>query len=234
MRTRNGEPVRNRTAEYLVLLVALAIVAVTTLPAERGVPAAERWVFEAINGLPSWPWLEWPVRVVMQAGAFFALPIIAAVAFLLKRFRLGVAVLVSGGVAYLLARVAKDFVYRHRPFELLPPDDVVVRGNVQTGLGFPSGHSAVAAAVVCAAIPYLVWRYKLWLLLVPVVVAFGRIYVGAHLPLDVVGGMSLGIATATIYHLVIQRAPEAVGEPDLDGPESPTRDRDPAPDRATL
>ena len=234
MRTRRGEPVRNRTAEFFLLLVMFAIVAVTTLPAERGVPAVERWVFEAINGLPSWPWLEWPVRIVMQAGAFFALPIIAGVAFLLKRFRLGVAVLVSGGTAYLLARFAKEFVERRRPYELFLADDVVVRGHVQTGLGFPSGHSAVAAAVVCAAIPYLVWRYKLWLLLVPVVVAFGRIYVGAHLPLDVVAGMSIGVATATIYHLMIQRVPEAVGEPDLDGPGSPTRDPGPTPERATL
>jgi membrane-associated phospholipid phosphatase len=233
VRTRHGEPVRNRSAEYLILLVTTAIIVVATVPAERGLTAVERWVFEAINGLPSWPWLEWPVRFVMQVGAFFALPIIAAVAFVLKRVRLGVAVLVSGGAAYLLARLAKDFVARARPAAFFPPDDIVVRGNVQQGLGFPSGHSAVAAAVVCAAIPYLVWRYKLWLLFVPIVVAFGRIYVGAHLPLDVLAGMSIGIAIAIVYHLVIQRAPQAVGDPDVDGPGSPTRD--PAPtERARL
>ena len=234
MRTRRGEPVRNRTVEYVILAVTIGLVAVTTLPAERGVSAAERWVFEAINGLPSWPWLEWPVRVVMQAGAFFALPIIAAVAFVMKRYRLGVAVLVSGAAAYLLARVAKEFVQRARPQGVFPTEDVIVRGNVQGGLGFPSGHSAVAAAVVLAAIPYLIWRYKLWLLLVPLVVAFARVYVGAHLPLDVVAGLSIGIATATVYHLVIQRKPEVVGEPDVDGPDSPTRDPSPGPQRAAL
>jgi membrane-associated phospholipid phosphatase len=233
MRTRRGEPARNRSAEYLILLVTLSLVAVTTLPAERGVSAAERWVFEAINGLPSWPWLEWPVRIVMQVGAFFALPIIAAIAFVMKRYRLGVAMFVSGTSAYLIARLAKLLIERGRPVEVFPPDDVIIRGNVQLGLGFPSGHSAVAAAVVCAAIPYFVWRYKLWLLLVPLVVAFGRIYVGAHLPLDVVGGLSIGVATATVYHLVIQRKPEIVGEPDVDGPDSPTRDPGSAPERAT-
>ena len=39
----------------------------------------------------------------------------------------------------------------------------------------------------------------------PLLVSFGRIYVGAHLPLDVVGGAAIGLFCATAYHLVISR-----------------------------
>jgi undecaprenyl-diphosphatase len=45
-------------------------------------------------------------------------------------------------------------------------------------------------------------------LVIPLTVGFARVYVGAHLPLDIVGGWAIGIACAFAVHL-------AVGRPDL-------------------
>jgi undecaprenyl-diphosphatase len=36
-----------------------------------------------------------------------------------------------------------------------------------------------------------------------VVVVFGRLYVGAHLPLDVVGGAALGVVSASVVVLTV-------------------------------
>ena len=45
------------------------------------------------------------------------------------------------------------------------------------------------------------------LLSFPVLVALARVYVGAHLPLDVVGGAALGVAVAAGVHLALGRPP---------------------------
>jgi len=61
------------------------------------------------------------------------------------------------------------------------------------GHSFPSGHatSSVACAIVLASFaPRL--RYVLFLL--AAAIAFSRLYVGVHYPLDVLGGVALGFA----------------------------------------
>jgi undecaprenyl-diphosphatase len=53
----------------------------------------------------------------------------------------------------------------------------------------------VVVAMVAAAAPHLpwVWRTALWLAALGV--GGTRVYVGAHLPLDIAGGIALGIGT---------------------------------------
>jgi glycosyltransferase 2 family protein len=114
------------------------------------------------------------------------------------------------GLPDALARLVKLLVDRGRPLEVLPHVEVIVRGPIQQGLGFPSGHAAVAAALAGVALPYLAWRWRLWLLALPVLVALARIYVGAHLPLDVIGGLTLGAAVASAIHLALGRPAHGV------------------------
>jgi len=86
---------------------------------------------------------------------------------------------------------ALRLVQRPRPAALLP--GTRRRGRDAAGLGYLSGHAGVAVARGAAALPRLgpVGR-ALTLAAVPVV-GLTRIYVGAHLPLDVAGGAALGL-----------------------------------------
>jgi glycosyltransferase 2 family protein len=70
------------------------------------------------------------------------------------------------------------------------------------GLGYVSGHSAVAVALATVANPFLGRRARrvAWTLAACVCVA--RIYVGSHLPFDVVGGAALGWAAGALVLLV--------------------------------
>jgi undecaprenyl-diphosphatase len=67
-------------------------------------------------------------------------------------------------------------------------------GSADNGLGYPSGHAAVAIALV-SALPEPSHRsWKVAGALLALTVGVSRIYVGAHYPLDVIGGWALGAA----------------------------------------
>jgi undecaprenyl-diphosphatase len=91
--------------------------------------------------------------------------------------------------------MVKKQIARGRPTAVF--DDVEVHGAEATGLGFPSGHAAVSAAMAAAAGAYLAQPARTIAWIIASMVAFARVYVGAHLPVDIVGGIPLGIAVAS-------------------------------------
>lgn len=160
-----------------------------------------RWeinLFRLLNELPSA--LAVPLTVLMQAGTLAAVAAATALALLARRRRLGRDLVTAGALAWLGARALKAVVGRGRPATLLP--DVLIRGASPPGLGFPSGHVAVAAALATAAAPHLSRRARRLAWCGVAVVAAARMYVGAHLPLDTTGGAALGWAMASALHLV--------------------------------
>ncbi|MFG2087250.1 lysylphosphatidylglycerol synthase domain-containing protein [Spirillospora sp. NPDC048824] len=159
---------------------------------------AEADVFRLVNDLPGW--LFWPVNLVMQTGALGAVAVTAAAALAVRRVRLAVDLALGGTLAWLLAKLIKDLADRGRPGALL--SEVVLRGAHEGGLGFVSGHAAVAAALAAVAAAHVrrPVRWVLWA--VAITVPVSRVYVGAHFPLDVVAGTALGWAVGGAVHLV--------------------------------
>ena len=159
-----------------------------------GVGQRETRGFRLMNDLPSGAHAAvWPV---MQFGSLASVPVSAGVALLAGRRALAVRHVLAGGGAWAAAKVVKQVRVRGRPATLLA--GVNVRGTEVTGGGFVSGHAAVAAALAAASAPGVgaPLRRTLWLL-VPAVGA-SRVYVGAHLPLDALGGASLGLLVEAV------------------------------------
>ncbi|MCZ2860610.1 phosphatase PAP2 family protein [Blastococcus sp. VKM Ac-2987] len=192
-------PVHRYAVDLVRVVLGAAVLGLGFLVAQRGeLPTFERDLFQLVNDLP--PAVFPVVWVVMQLGNVVAVPVVAAAALAARQVRMARDLLVSGLLAYVTADLVKGVVRRERPggfaVEVNFPEGPV------TGLGFISGHSAVAAALATAAVPYLSRRTRRAVWVLAWTVALARIYVGAHLPLDVVGGAAVGWAIGSLVHWV--------------------------------
>jgi glycosyltransferase 2 family protein len=147
----------------------------------------------------------------MQLGVIGAVLPVAGLALVTRRIRLAAYAALAAGTIYLIAKLVKQFVQRGRPQTLL--EDVYIFDIPDRGLGYVSGHSAVAVALATVANPFLGRRARRVAWTLAGLVCVARIYVGSHLPLDVVGGAALGWAAGALVLLVFG-AP--TGHPSLD------------------
>jgi membrane-associated phospholipid phosphatase len=163
------------------------------------VPGWEADVFTAVNGLSGA--LEWPLWPIMQLGT---VPMCAVggllVYWLTRRRRPALAAATAVLLGWVLARVVKEAIQRGRPGALL--DDVNLRTDgFFSGFGYVSGHTTVAFALATVLTAVLPGRWRFVPFPVAALVGLSRIYFGAHLPLDVLGGAGLGILCGLVASL---------------------------------
>lgn len=175
------------------------------------------WELDVVRRLDEAPGVVvaalWPI---MQLGSFVgALLVCAATAAIWRDARLAVGVSVAFVGAWFLAKLLKQTVDRGRPASL--DAAIVVRDGTVSGLGFPSGHAAVAFALATALAPALGPRGRVVAYVLAVLVAVARLVYGVHFPADVIGGAGLGllcglaatVLTRTVWPAATARAPSA-------------------------
>jgi membrane-associated phospholipid phosphatase len=198
---------RWRVRRFDVALVAAGatVLATSALLARRGLYGWEAASFHAINGLPGT--IRPFVWMLNQYGTAITIPVAALVALLFRKWRMAIALAVSGILVYWLAKVLKEYVARGRPAALL--EGVVEReAFAPMSLGYPSGHAAVAWAITIVVLAYLGRPWQIAALALAVIVPLYRMYVAAHLPLDLIGGAALGIAVASLLNVLLLRRTE--------------------------
>jgi membrane-associated phospholipid phosphatase len=186
---------------------AALLVTATAVRHDRVGPS-EAAAFRAVNGLPDS--LYRPAWAVMQLGTLGAAPAAAGVAWLAGDRALAGRLLAGGTGAWALSKVVKRVVRRPRPAGLLP--GARVRGPEAAGLGYLSGHAGVAVALGAAAVPQLGRAGRALVLSAIPAVGLTRIYVGAHLPLDVAGGAALGLVLDAVTTLFAEAKAPAAAE----------------------
>ena len=192
--------VRHPSDVLRVVLGLLILLATMPVIHQHRIGVREANLFRLLNELALPGWTRWPIWGVMQLGVIGAVPLVAALALVTRRVRLAAYAALAGGTIYLVAKLVKVFVQRGRPQTLL--EDVYIFDIPDRGLGYVSGHSAVAVSLATVASPFLGRRARRVAWTLAGLVCVARIYVGSHLPFDVVGGAALGWAAGALVLLV--------------------------------
>jgi membrane-associated phospholipid phosphatase len=195
--------VRRVPRDLIMLAASLAVFAgCAVIVADGRVGPGERAVFHAVNGLPSW--LYQPMLVAQYLGVL-GMPLVVAVAALAwRRWRLAAALVLVVPLKLGLEQVAKLLVQRQRPGTTVP--DAILRGVPHGGLSFTSGHAIITFAIAGLLVLVLPRRWGVLAIVLAAGNGLARVYLGAHNPLDVVGGAAIGLIIAAMLDLILDVA----------------------------
>jgi membrane-associated phospholipid phosphatase len=208
--SRIARVVQGWRLDIVLMVVSATVLVASALLAERGVYGWEVAIFQAVNGLPgSLRPLLW---VLNQYGTAITIPVATVIALAFRRWVLAAALAMSGVTVYVLARVIKGYVGRGRPSALV--ESVVERESFSPeSLGYPSGHAAVAWAITIIVLTFMGRPWRWVAIALAIVVPVVRMYVAAHLPLDLIGGAALGVFVASAVSLVLRVPRRAAEDP---------------------
>jgi undecaprenyl-diphosphatase len=135
----------------------------------------------------------------VQGGIFLVIAAISALYW--RRPAIFMYVLLGTLLADLLSLVIRYAIGRDRPPIDYPDPVPLVR--LPDNPSFPSGHAATSFAAA-ALLSWLTPLPKVALFVLAGLIAFSRVYVGVHYPLDVIGGALLGLAVATALRRLVE------------------------------
>ena len=166
-------------------------------------------LFLSVNDFArSTPWLHAPLVLYARYGLVVFAGLLVAGWWIARKAgdpaRMAATLWAPAGMLLALAvnQPIVAAVNESRPYASLP--DILVLATPTTDPGFPSDHAMVAGAVTAGL--FLVDRRLGWVTAAAAaLMAFSRVYIAAHYPLDVVVGLLLGAAVSLAGYFLLRR-----------------------------
>ncbi len=163
----------------------------------------DRALFTLINGRLTSSLLDVIMPFITDKSHFIAFGAVAILLIILRGKKREIRALIIVAVVVLVS----DFMAAHLKvlFGRIRPCHALTGVKLLVGCGgsysFPSGHATnIFAAMVFLSLRYK--KYRPFFIAVAVAVAYSRVYVGVHYPLDVLGGAILGTFVALAINWV--------------------------------
>ena len=139
------------------------------------------------------------MKVITHLGDKGILWILVTLALLwyYKTRKLGVRCMVSMVIGLVITNlILKNWVARIRPYELIQGLECIVKKA--DDYSFPSGHTTNSLACAWVIFRRAPKKWGVPALILAILIAFSRLYVGIHYPTDVLGGAVIGIGSACL------------------------------------
>ncbi|MBI5681866.1 MAG: phosphatase PAP2 family protein [Deltaproteobacteria bacterium] len=156
-------------------------------------------LFYLLNGVLINPFLDAVMPFITNKTNFLWLIIISWFAIFMltgsKGKRIALVILLVILISDQTAGLMKHIFHRPRPCTVLT--DIRLLVGCGASYSFPSNH----AANIFAVMTYLSYHYRRLspiFLIIAFLVAYSRIYVGVHYPMDVLGGIFLGLIISSV------------------------------------
>jgi membrane-associated phospholipid phosphatase len=153
------------------------------------------------------PWLHSPMAAYAKYGILLFAVFIVIGWWIARRrddeaMATALLVPVSAVGAVVAQQLVVALVSEPRPYDIYP--NILVLVSKTTDPSFPSDHACVVGAVA-AGLWFVDRRLATLATAAALLMAFARVYAGAHWILDVVAGLALGACVAVMVILVLRR-----------------------------
>lgn len=152
------------------------------------------------------PFFDWFFALITHLGEETFFLVIAILFFWCINKREGYFILITGLIGTVVNQLAKLFFRVPRPWVLDPDFEIVESAREEaTGYSFPSGHTQNIAGTYgsIAAFEPKKWKTILCTVLI-VLVAFSRMYLGVHTPLDVIVSLLFALGLVLLLRPVFK------------------------------
>lgn len=184
---------RNKSWQWLLLIVGISLFFASSLIARRGILYfGEEHIIELTYGLSDNYKLLF--LAITFLGSAWILAFLLIILIIKERYDIGLRLVIAGVGSYFVSGIAKELVSRPRPSVFIT--EVLQREFLVWGYGFPSAHTALATALAIIIGAYLPRKYLFLVPLWIILVGLSRLYLGVHAPLDIFGGFGIGLVVA--------------------------------------